>query len=754
MLSVTLGITILSMHRSSRILSAIIAIAAVSALSLGAASEGSPGSSRGLRLTVAEWKFAVGDDPAMADPSFDDSAWESATLPKALKIGKPLTVFWLRSSFTLPEGSPERLWFLSDTEGAAMDLYVEGAYAGSRGRLPPDYDLRSTRSEAMLLPTALLAPGSTVHLALRCAFSGSEANMYAPAIGDKAERARDLESRNFWNAQLYVILAALCLFIGAFSLMKFVFKPTETQELFFAASLIFLSLYLLELGADVWIFGGSLSRAIARASLLISMMFLVPFFTSFFSFKQRRILAIVSVAVGAAFTAAFLAVNADDTTLHNVFTISIAPIFAAILLCGYIGLRAALAGSREAIPIVAAVVVGIALAAHDASYTVAGKAPFAWLQGIAFFLLSISVFIAQSMRQARMKSDLESYAREIESKRSELDKSMSAISEAGRAAAAIAERLESAASSAADAANQAASRSTDISSDTERQADEARDADELVAKLVSSISAVTASLGGQSESAERTAAAATQLSAMAGSVAASVGHAAEFTSGLAALTEEGDRAASSLSATMQKVSEASRGISEVVEAVNEFAERTNLLAMNAAIEAAHSGQSGRGFAVIAAEVKSLAANQAERASRIKDIVAEIQKRVAEGGENAAGLSNTIGKIASGSAEAAEKLRQVMTATEEQTRASDEISGSVESLVASIASIRAEAERQAEFSERVRRAVASIAEDAAQVRTAARAIAEDGAGLVGSVAALKELAAKGEELTAALAGSDA
>jgi hypothetical protein len=708
----------------------------------------------GLRFPLAEWKFQIGDSPDMAAVEYDDGSWDRVKLPSHIKTGGSLKVFWLRTSFEVPAEAPDRLWFLTKNDGAVMELFVDGQYCGGRGEMPPNYDLRAFRSEAFLLPVDRVKRGSTITLALRCVYKGSAVNMPAFEIGDKKARDFDIKIRNFWNGQLYSILAALCIFLALYSIAKFIFKPSERVELYFAASLGFISLYLIDLGAEFWIFTAPWSRACARASLLISMMFLVPFFTKFFDFLQKRSITYASIAIGVAVTVAYLFVSNDEAACQTVFSIALLPVFLAILLCGYISIRAAVRGAPEAWPIVAATIVGIVLAVYDSYYSIKGLTPFFWLQGIAFFLLNISVFIAQSVRQARLKNKLEIYNREVAAQKAKLDASIHALNEAGMAAAAISEKLDEAASRAASAVSEAAERSQGIRDDTERQAEEAKTADELVAMLVSSIGKVTENLGKQGESAERTAAAATELSAMAGSVAQSVSHATRFTIDLAAVTEEGDRAAASLAATMRKVSEASKGIAEVVDAVNEFAERTNLLAMNAAIEAAHTGQMGRGFAVIAGEVKSLAALQTERASQIKDIVAEIQRRVAEGGENAALLGETIRKISSGSAEAADKLREVMVATEEQNRAANEISLSVESLVASIASIQAEAERQSEFSAKVREAVASIAQEAAQVKNAARSIAEGGAGLVQAVTALKELSTKGGRLTAVLAGKDA
>jgi methyl-accepting chemotaxis protein len=722
-------------------IAAIVAVLAASSAAAGA---------EGTRFRLPDWKWARGDGLERAAPDFDDSAWSAMKLPSGFKSDDLGERFWLRTRYEIPAGAPERMWFLTGTSGVALELYVDGAYAGSRGSLAPDFDLRATHYSAILLPS-LAKPGSVVTLALRCSFRGSHPSIPLYSIGDSEAAERDLGAGNFWNVRIYALLAAVCAFICLYALLLFSFNRREKANLYYALTLLFMSFYLCELGAEVWIFKVPAARALARASLVLSMTLLIPFFSTFFGFGQRKAIRFASTGIGLAFMALFLAESGDDSAISLVFNLSLLPILTAIGFSAYIGVKAAKAGSKEAWPVLAAIAIGAVLTGHDAIYVIQGKFPFAWLQGIAFFALNFSIFIALSMRQAKLKAELESYAGELESKKAELAASVSRLGAAGEAASRLSVQLEEAAGAAARAAEDAARKSGRIGEETERQAEGARVADDLVAELVSSIGRVNESLASQNESAERTAAAATELSAGVESVAGSVERTADFTSGLAELTGTGEKAAQALSGAMERVSAASLGIGEVLAAVEDFAERSNLLAMNAAIEAAHSGQAGRGFAIIAGEVKKLAQAQGDRAARIKEIVADISARVAEGARDAEGLKRTLKRIADGASEAAGRLEDVRRGTGEQKRASEEISASMEALAAAIAAIRAEAGRQAEYSERVRAAVAAIAAEAVDARGAAKSMVEDGAGLVETVCGLRELTAKGSALTSALSG---
>ena len=77
--------------------------------------------------------------------------------------------------------------------------------------------------------------------------------------------------------------------------------------------------------------------------------------------------------------------------------------------------------------------------------------------------------------------------------------------------------------------------------------------------------------------------------------------------------------------TIENLAEKSKSIATIIEAINEIAEQTTLLSLNASIEAARAGEAGKGFAVVAQEIRKLAdesIRSAEEIAQIKGITAE------------------------------------------------------------------------------------------------------------------------------------
>ena len=146
---------------------------------------------------------------------------------------------------------------------------------------------------------------------------------------------------------------------------------------------------------------------------------------------------------------------------------------------------------------------------------------------------------------------------------------------------------------------------------------------------------------------------------------------------------EVDRIISEIQQEMKK-------INEIVRLITEIASQTNLLALNAAIEAARAGEFGRGFAVVAAEVKALALESRESASKITDMISNLQKKsqVASDAVSATSkavqegnimLSDTLrifGRLVTSVEDISNNIEQVASMNEEQAAAVEEITSSM------------------------------------------------------------------------------
>ena len=111
--------------------------------------------------------------------------------------------------------------------------------------------------------------------------------------------------------------------------------------------------------------------------------------------------------------------------------------------------------------------------------------------------------------------------------------------------------------------------------------------------------------------------------------------------------------------SVQALGERSQQITSIVQTIKDIADQTNLLALNAAIEAARAGEQGRGFAVVADEVRKLAERTSASTAQISKMVSDIQQQTSQAVDNMAAIQQQAGQSVSLTQEAGDTLAQIL-----------------------------------------------------------------------------------------------
>ncbi len=180
----------------------------------------------------------------------------------------------------------------------------------------------------------------------------------------------------------------------------------------------------------------------------------------------------------------------------------------------------------------------------------------------------------------------------------------------------------------------------------------------------------------QASSLEETSSALEEMAAMTRTNAENAKQANELTEQARTAAQSGNKTMGQLNEAMTAINGSSGKISKIIKVIEEIAFQTNLLALNAAVEAARAGEHGKGFAVVADEVRNLAQRAAQAARETTGLIDDSVNRAKEGTDVAGQVGKALGEIVSDVTKVADLVNGIAKASEEQAQGVDQVNTAV------------------------------------------------------------------------------
>ena len=211
----------------------------------------------------------------------------------------------------------------------------------------------------------------------------------------------------------------------------------------------------------------------------------------------------------------------------------------------------------------------------------------------------------------------------------------------------------------------------------------------------------------QNQSIQQSSASVSEISSAVASIAEMARQANIVSTMLKESSESGHRILSRTTDTIKSIQTSSLDIQQILRSIQKIAKQTNLLSMNASIEAAHAGDTGRGFAIVADEVRSLSSLSNRNAKEIETHIEMMIEKVNHGVEAITAAGNAFNDIVNGIGENFELMNRIADSMNSQQKSTQSTLESTFAIVKSVEQISSFAEKQNQYTQNAKKIMNEI-----------------------------------------------
>jgi len=556
------------------------------------------------------WKLTYENSPEFARPDHDTSSWKDYSAPSQIVTNNEAGYIWIRKTLS---GNGLRTIHTKDLAlylGRLADsdtTYFNGVKIGSTGGDEQNFYSSWNWHRYYHIPENLISEGKNV-IAVRLYSAGACLTSNTPFIGPASDTKHFVFGQRFKSRYLPMAIGLIALVLGIVFLIQFVMIRDDRSTLIFGSISIvwFLAMFhyfLPPVGIGYWNREGASYLFFSVAFVMVFRLLEIILKETF---KKVRYLvyffAVVSVLV-ILFT---LAMGLPLIGL-NKFIIGTLGMVSQILW-GMVIFGALRRGNREArillvgyLLFLAAVIRDILMIGHIFDSDVV------WIN-LGFLVILISFAIIVSQRSSRIAADLKVSQVDIEKKNESLSTVFLKVTSA-------VEKLKKFSSTVSEMA-------VILGQKMEEQAGNLEETSSAIEEVSASIGGISDHAVAQDSRVKESQGILMNYMESLNEITTASREAVNLSHNSMSLTEKSRMSLDEIVTGMTRIRESSGSIREISVMINDLAEQTNLLSLNASIEAARAGDAGRGFAVVAEEVGKLADRSISQSKSIQNIVAE------------------------------------------------------------------------------------------------------------------------------------